>query len=72
MDALKQATNALVSTHFHNILSSFIKDHETIQYIMAATSSLINLDYQIEQIQDHLAVYTILDSMTEEHIGTNN
>jgi hypothetical protein len=72
VDTLKQATNAFVSTHFHNILSSFIKDHKTIQYIMATTSSLINLNHQIEQIQDHLAVYTILDSMAEEHIGANN
>jgi hypothetical protein len=72
VDTLKQATNAFVSLHFSNILSAFIKDHQTVQHIVASTTGLINLDHMIKQIQDHLAAYTVLDSMAEEHIGANN
>jgi hypothetical protein len=72
VDALKQVTNIFVSTHITDILFIFIKDHETIQHIMASNNNLINFDRYIEQVWDFLAPYTLLDSMAEEHISTNN
>jgi hypothetical protein len=32
--ALKQATTVFISTHITNILSSFIKEHNTVQHIV--------------------------------------
>jgi hypothetical protein len=48
VDTLKQATNTFISTHFTNILSFFIKDHETVQHIMVTITGVINLDYTIK------------------------
>jgi hypothetical protein len=72
IEALKQATTAFISTHITNILSSFIKEHNTIQHIITTLGQQIHVNDQLNHIRDLLTPYTNLDSMAEEHITANN
>jgi hypothetical protein len=68
---LKQATTAFISTHITNILSSLIKDHTTVQHIIATLGQQIHVNDQLDHVCDILAPYINLDSMVEEHITAN-